>query len=670
MSGEERQSPRERLPAILGEGAGALSKRILGMPLLFAVGYAAVGFSLYFSIGLVADRGLGLTPLVFLAAGVLFVLATLTYVEGGAMFPERGGSSMLARHAFNELVSFIAGWAILIEYVIVIALASISFAQYLSPIWGGFTHGAGELVAIAAVIVAVAAINIVGSIGRQAVVLALALADIGLQLAVMIAGALVALHPDLLTQQVTLFSTPSIKDLAIALAVATVAFAGIEATSDLAPDIDWGPRDLRRMVGFSAGLLPLVYAGISAIALMAVPVVATPGGRPHTELAGKYIEEPLLGVVKSYDPSWLSTGLEVLVVIIAPAVLFWAASTSMLGLSRHVYSLAVHRQVPSWLGKLGKTRSTPHVAIVVAAIMAFGLAVPGDVRLLAGFYAFGSTLAITIAHLSILKLRVTDPDRRRPFRVPGTVSIAGRSLPWPAIAGAILMAAGWVSVVVFRQGARDLGFGWMAFGLVAYVVYRRYVEGTSLTEVVEVPASALHKDIDEAEYETILVPVFGTELDDDIVSTAGRLADAADEPGERRPKLEVIYVMDLPLTVPLSAKPPKAREEAANQALERATEVGSEYETVDVDTAVVKARSVGVGIVEEARRRNVELIVMGAEPPSKVRGGDFLGGTGGGLPPEIGEATQYVLSKAPCRVLVTAPASDSLPDGVRTGNGA
>jgi basic amino acid/polyamine antiporter, APA family len=667
LSEDGRQPVRQRLPAILGEGRGALSKRILGIPLLFAVGYAAVGFSLYFSIGLVADRGLGLTPLVFLAAGVLFVLAALTYVEGGAMFPERGGSSMLARHAFNELVSFIAGWAILIEYVIVIALASISFSQYLSPIWGGFTHGAGEIVAIGVVIVAVAAINIRGSVGRQALVLAVAIGDIALQIAVMLAGLFVALHPELLTQQVTLFSTPSIKDLAIALAVATVAFAGIEATSDLAPDIDWGPRDLRRMVGFSSALLPLVYAGISAIALMAVPVTADPGGRPHTELAGKYIEEPLLGVVKSYDPSWLSTGLEVMVVLIAPAVLFWAASTSMLGLSRHVYALAVHRQVPSWLGKLGKSRSTPHIAIVVAAIMAFGLAVPGDVRLLAGFYAFGSTLAITIAHLSILKLRVTEPDKRRPFKVPGTVVIRGKPLPWPAIAGAILMAAGWISVVIFRHGARDLGFGWMAFGLIAYVIYRRYVEGTSLTEVVEVPASALHKDIDEAEYETILVPVFGTELDDDIVSTAGRLADAADEPGERRPKLEVIYVMDLPLTVPLSAKPPKAREEAANEALERATEVGSEYETVDVDTAVVKARSVGAGIVEEARRRNVELIVMGAEPPSKVRGGDFLGGTGRGLPPEIGEATQYVLSKAPCRVLVTAPAADA--ESVRSGNG-
>ena len=140
---------RWRLP-LLRLGQGPLTRRVLGVPWLFAVAYSAVGFSLYFSIGVVADRGLGLTPLIFLAAGLLFVLATLTYVEGGAMFLERGGSSTLARHAFNELVSFIAGWAILIDYIIVIALAAVSVPHYLSPIWGGFTHGWAEIAVAAA----------------------------------------------------------------------------------------------------------------------------------------------------------------------------------------------------------------------------------------------------------------------------------------------------------------------------------------------------------------------------------------------------------------------------------------------------------------------------------------------------------------------------------------
>jgi APA family basic amino acid/polyamine antiporter len=670
--GEERSDAarRSRLPTVLGGPEGPLALRILGVPLLFAVGYAAVGFSIYFSIGVVADRGLGLTPLVFLAAGVLFVLATLTYAEGGSMFRERGGSSMLARHAFNELVSFIAGWAILIEYVIVVALAAISFAQYLSPIWGGFTHGIGQIAAVAAVIAGAGAVNAAGFIGlrRQGLLLLLAVGDIALQVAIMLAGLFVALHPDLLTRHIDLFVQPSLKDLAIALAIATVAFAGIEATSDLAPDIGWGPRDLRRVVGSGALLLPLVYAGISAIALMAVPVTTGHAG-PHTELAGRFIEEPLLGVVKSYDPAWIRDSLEVLVVAIAPAVLAWAASTSMLGLSRHVYALATHRQVPSWLGKLGQRRSTPYIAIWGAAIIAFGLAVPGDVRFLAGLYAFGSTLAVTIAHLAILKLRAADPERRRPFRVPLDVAIWGQRLPLPAIAGAILMAAGWVSVVVFRPHARWVGGGWMLFGIAFYFVYRRFVEGVSPTQRVEVPERALHKAVSDAEYETILVPVFGTELDDDIVSTAGRLADAADEPSEVRPRLEIIYVMDMPLTLPLDAVPRKERQEQADRALARAAEIASEYETVDADIAIVKARSVGAGIVEEARRRGVELIVMGGEPPTRVRGGAVLGGVGGSRPPEIGSVTEYVLRKAPCRVLLTAPperpedAAESVPQG-------
>jgi APA family basic amino acid/polyamine antiporter len=389
---------------------------------------------------------------------------------------------------------------------------------------------------------------------------------------------------------------------------------------------------------------------------MAVPVVPGPDGT-QTALGDRFIEEPLLGVVMSYDPAWLSRLLEVAVVAIAPVVLAWAASTSMLGLSRHVYVLATYRQVPSWLGKLGQ-RSTPYVAISAAAVIAFAIAVPGDIRLLAGIYAFGATLAIAIAHLSVVRLRWTDPERARPFRMPLEITVRGRRLPFPAIAGAVLMLLLWVAVLAFQENARWVGGGWMLFGLVAYVVYRRFVERTSLTKQVFVPEEALRKDVREAEYGDILVPVFGTELDDDIVSTAGRLADAADRPDAPSPNLRVIYVMDLPLTVPLDAPPPKERVEAAEAALQRAREVGEEYDTVQVETELVRARSVGAGIVDEARRRNVEVIVMGGEPPTRMRGGAILGGIGGSRPPEVGEVTEYVLKKAPCRVLLTAP-----PDG-------
>jgi APA family basic amino acid/polyamine antiporter len=646
---------RRRLPRVKVIGSGPLTGRFLGVPLQIAVAYAAVGFSLYFSIGVVADFGLGLTPLVFLGAGLLLVLAVLTYVEGTGMYAERGGSSSFARHAFNELVSFIAGWAILIDYIIIISFAAVSVAHYLGPIWGGFTHGGPEIAIVAAVIAVAAAMNIGGFTRyvRQRPLIVVAVADVMVQAVVILAGAIVVFHPDRLTSHIDLFTTPSARHLVEALAVATLAFAGIEAASDLAPDFSWRRRDLQRVVGASAVLLPVMYAGMAAIALMAVPVVSGPNGA-HTALGERFIEEPILGIVMSYDPHWLSVLLQIGVVAVAPVVLTWAAATSMLGLSRHVYALARNRQVPSWLGKLSG-RATPYVAILVAAAMALALAIPTDVKLLAEIYAFGVTLAIAIAHLSILRLRLREPNRNRPYRIPLNVRFRNRELPIPAMLGAVLMLALWGAVIVFHARARWVGGGWMVFGLLAYVVYRRIVEGTTLTRRVSVPEQALRKEVQEVEFASILVPVFGTKLDDDIVGTAGRLADAADEPGEERPRLEVIYVMDLPLTVPLDAPPPRERTEEAKRALQRAKEVGEEYESVDVETSMIPARSVGAGIVDEARRRGVEVIVMGGEPPSRVRGGAVLGGLGGSRPPEVGEVTEYVLKKAPCPVLVTAP---------------
>ncbi len=156
---------------------------------------------------------------------------------------------------------------------------------------------------------------------------------------------------------------------------------------------------------------------------MALPVIATPDG-PMTPLATTYLEEPILGVVESYDPTWVADVMRVAVVAVAPLVLAWAASTSMLGLSRHTYSLATNRQIPSWLGKLNKRWTTPHVAILVAAVISFGLVIPGDVLFLGGLYAFGATIAFAIAHVSLVRLRFTQPDRERPFRVPLNVPLA------------------------------------------------------------------------------------------------------------------------------------------------------------------------------------------------------------------------------------------------------
>jgi len=633
--------------------------RGLGLPALFAAAYSAVGFSIYFALGAVADRGLGLTPLIFLASGLLFGLTALTYVEGSAMFRERGGSSSFARHAFNELVAFIAGWAILIDYLIVIALAAISVPHYLAPVWGGFSMPGWEIGTAVAVIVAVCVLNVFNVTGRERErpLALLALADLGLQLAVVAVGLLVVLHPDRLTAELALFADPSFRDIVYAAVIAMLAYAGIEAASDLAPDIEMDRADLKRLATLSAVVVPLVYAGMAAIALMAVPVVAGPEG-PQTALGSEFIEAPVLGVVSAYDPAWVADTMRWTVALIAAPVLFWAANTSMLGVSRHIYTLAINRQIPSWLGKLERTRTTPYVAIAICGAIAVGLVLPTDVKLLASIYAFGATLAITIAHLSIIRLRQRDPDRRRPFRVPLDIRWRGAELPLPAIAAAAISALAFLSVLAYHSTARWVGLGWMAFGLVFYVVYRKVFEGTTLTRRVSVPEHALTKQVPEVAYRNILVPVFGTRFDDDIVGTAGRLAAAEQAEaggGDAIARLELIYVIEVPLTLPLDAPLPPQREADARRALERAREVGEEYEAVGIGTEVIRARKVGAGIVEAARRGGAEAIVIGGEEPTKIRGGATLGGIGAARPAEIGAATEYVLKKAPCRVLLTAP---------------
>jgi APA family basic amino acid/polyamine antiporter len=649
-------SPRDRTR---GRGLEPLLRRGVGVPGLFVAVYSAVGFSIYFALGVVADRGLGLTPLIFLAAGLMFALTTLSYVEGGAMIRERGGSSSFARNAFNELIAFIAGWAILIDYLIVASLAALSVPHYLEPVASDLSTGWREIAVAVAVIVAACALSIlnVTGRGRERMLSVLALADIALQVAVIVVGALTVLHPDRLTDQIHLFTDPSVSDIVYASVIAMLAYAGIEAASDLAPDIDVHPRDLKRIVSLGAVAVPLVYAGMAAIALMAVPVVAGPQG-PETALGGEFAQAPVLGVVSAYDPAWVADSMRWIVALVAAPVLFWATTTSMLGVSRHIYTLAINRQIPSWLGKLNSRYATPQVAIVLSGLIAIGLVLPTNVKLLAGFYAFGAMLAITIAHLSILRLRVTEPERQRPFRVPWSFTWRNAQIPLPTLFAALLSALAFLSVLVLHDTARWVGGGWMVFGLLFYVVYRKVFEGTSLTRRVSVTERALTKQVPEISFRSLLVPVFGTELDDDIVATAGRLAAAESENAageEEKARLALVYVVEVPLSASLEADVPAEREGEARHALERAREVAEEYEDVAVSTETILARQVGAGIVEAARRSAAEAIVIGGEPPTKIRGGARLGGIGAAKPAEIGAATEYVLMKAPCQVLLTAP---------------
>jgi basic amino acid/polyamine antiporter, APA family len=627
-----------------------VEQRPLSYRALFAVVYTTSVSSVYFALGVVAHRANGLTPAVFLAAGIYFGLTAMTFSEGAGMFRERGGSAVFARYAFNELVSFVAGWAIVLDYTILIGVTALTVPAYLAAFWAPIDRGALEVIVALGVILAVLADNVTGiSARRIRRRIFVTVADLALQAIVVILGVALALHPHRLTETIHLGSGSSVRDLAFALPIAIVAFTGLEAAASLSGEVAGNQRSLKRLVVPGSAVIVLVYVGISLVGVWALPVhhgVTVLGQAPH-------LKAPVLGVVEAFRPRWVADVLKYLVAIGGAAGLAAAASSGMLGVSRVGYSLATNRQIPSAVGRLHPRWGTPYVIMGAAALAAAALVLPTDLELLIGIYAFGALLSFTIAHVSVIALRFREPRRPRGYKVPMSVRVGGAQVPLPAVLGAILSIAGWVAVLALHPTARYVGLGWLLAGLVLYVTYRK-TESKPLLRRVTIPERALRHETLEPDFGSILVPIFGGPLDDDIIQTAGRLA-AEDHEGPAGPVIEAVWVFELPLSLPLDAPLPEAQVERARAALARAKAVGEEYAGVTVATTVVRARRVGQAIVTEARERGVEAIVLAAEEPSRIRGGARFGGSSGPLDNYVGEISKYVIRKASCRVIITAP---------------
>jgi APA family basic amino acid/polyamine antiporter len=631
---------------------------------LFAVVYTTSVSSVYFALGVVAHRADGLTPVVFLAAGLFFQLTAMTYAEGASLHPERGGSAVFARYAFNELVSFVAGWAIVLDYTILLAVAALTIPAYLAAFWSPLGHGVAQIAVAFAVIAFVAFDNLIGinirQLRRRIMITGF---DLVLQAAIIVLGLALAFHPHHLTESIHLGTAPTWSDLAFAFPIAVIAFTGLEAAASLAGEVNATAGQVKRLVIPGSAVIVLIYVGIAFVGISALPV--------HdgvSELGTKHLDAPVLGVVEAFRPVWVSDILKYAVAIGGALGLGAAGLSSMLGVSRVGYTLATNRQIPSAIGRLSGRWGTPFVVIGAAAVAAAALVVPQDLELLIGIYAFGALLAFTIAHVSVIALRYREPTRPRGYTVPLSVTIRGRGVPIPAVLGALLGGVGLVIVLIFHSGARFVGLGWLLGGLVLYVTYRK-TQQKPIFRRVTIPERALRHETLEPEFGSILVPISGTPLDDDIVQTAGRLAgETHDDVIEEGAVIEAIWVFEMPLSLPLDAPLPDAQIKRAREALARAKAVGEEYEGVEVATAMVRARRAGQAIVGEARRRGVEAIVLAAEEPSRVRGGALFGGVG---PMEnyVGPVTKYVISKAPCRVILTAPPADWRPTFHVDGHG-
>ena len=456
--------------------------------------------------------------------------------------------------------------------------------------------------------------NIRGFGGRRARRIGmLVIGDLALQLLIVVLGLVLFFDPHTLLAPIHLGSSPTWSSFVFALTIAAIAFTSLESAAGLAGEVRISRAGLRQMVASGTATVVIGYVGIAVVAVTALPV-----HDGHTALAGRYLNDPVIGIVTQMHPHWLAQSLRYLVGALATLTLVAAANSAMLGLSRLAYSLSTNRQIPSGLGRLHPQRSTPYVLIVLAGVIAAGLAASENLDFLVGLYAFGAMLAFTIAHLSICKLRYSEPDRDRPYKVPLSIRLRGGELPLPAAFGALVSAAGWVAVMLVHEPARYVGLGWMAVGIVLYVVYRRADETSLLRRVTVSPQMLRSEPPAERDYGSILVPLLGTRLDEDIVQTAALLVsgEPTDEAAIDTATIEAVWMFVIPMSLPLEARLPEAQVKHARQALARAKAVGEEYTGVQVATATVRTGAPGM---RSSRRPGAAAWRRSCSPPRSPR---------------------------------------------------
>jgi basic amino acid/polyamine antiporter, APA family len=614
-------------------------ERVLGSPALFATAYGNVGSSIYYALGVTAVFALGLTPLVFVIAGVFFVATALTYTEGTVRYPEAGGSSSFARHAFNEFVSFGAAWAQMLNYVITIAISAFFVPHYLSVFWEPLRENPWDIIGGALVISVLVALNVVGLRESAGLNIVLAVLDFATQALLVVLGFVLIFSPSVLVDNVEFGTAPTWNQFLLAIPVGMIAYTGLETISNLAEETRDPPRDVPRAYKLVAGAVFAIYLTLPAIALSALPVervgdeFQTLLGEPPED--GGFQNDPILGVVDNLGLTGaFLDGLEIYVGVLAATILVIATNAGIIGASRITYAMASYRQLPEIFRRLHPRFKTPWLALVFfAGIVSIATLLPGQTTFLGTMYSFGAMLSFTIAHAAVIGLRYRYPGEELVFRARPNLRLRGVDWPLFAIFGGLATAGAWLVVVVQEDATRWAGLGWLAAGFVLYALYRRSLR-VRMSQTVRAPVLVLGPSL-AVEYRTIVVPVVRSAESEEALVSAARLA------AERGSRIAIVHVLEVPMEEALDA-PMVEREQGADDLLDEAQALLEGY-GVRAVTRLARARTAGPAIVEEAASRNAELVVLGA-PRVRIRGGKRV----------FGRTVDYVLRHSPSRVVLVA----------------
>lgn len=459
-------------------------RRVLGVPALYSMAYGDVGSSIYYALGITAFYALGATPIALGIAGIFFIFTALTYAEGTAMIPESGGSSAFARRGFNELVSFLSGWSLVLVYIATIAISAISASFYLSHFFpvlkavplAGALGGMG-------IIFFLMLLNIIGVKETANFNIIFIVFDLLTQIILVIIGFILLFNLKKLLGYIDWSGSstwPKLSMMPYAISVGMVGYMGLETVTQMAEETRTPERKIP---------LSLMLAVVTVMVMfLSIPVVALSAMHPQ-ELKMVWHEDPISGIAH-YLPNIsivrgehfsLSLSLSKImtpwVATIATTILVIACNAGLTAASRVIFSMAGHRQLPPLICQLHKRFRTPYVGIVLFSVVAILLLIPGCYKkgillILGDLYRFGGMLAFSLAHISIIALRIKEPETKRPFRCPGNFKIRNKEIPITAIIGFLSTFSVWVVILIYNPWGRNIGFTWLVIGLIIYITYR------------------------------------------------------------------------------------------------------------------------------------------------------------------------------------------------------
>jgi APA family basic amino acid/polyamine antiporter len=613
-------------------------ERVLGVNALFATAYGNVGSSIYYALGLVASYALGLTPVVFVITGFFFFCTAASYAEATTMYPEAGGASSFARRAFNEFWSFFAAWAGMLTYVATIAISAFFVPHYVGGLfWEELRHGPGDVIVGCIVIAILGLINIVGTKESASVNIGLAVVDFLTQVLLVLVGAILVFNPETLVNNVHLGVAPEWKNLVLAIPIGMLAYTGIETVSNMSEEARDESHTIPSAINRVRIAVFAIYFTLPAVALSAMPVFQDESGKYVTKLGlpedqGGYAGDPVLGLVKSLDLGPFQQPFEIYVGLLAATILFLATNAGIIGVSRLVYSMGIHRQMPDGLRRLHPRFRTPWIGIAVFSGFAILVCLPGQANFLGNVYSFGALMSFTLAHASVIRLRIKYPDFPRQYRGPGNITFRGYDLPLFAIAGGTFTAIAFVVIVALHPAVAAVCVGWLLIGTLIYIAFRRR-HGLDLTSTFKVAIPQPVVD-HEAEYHSVLVPL-SDGYDEHVMATATKLA------ARRSRGIHVLALVTVPNSLPINAHM-AAEEAAADTLIEQAKVQGGRRVSGHMEK--VRAGQAGRRIVEEASDMHAAAIVMPL--PRRVDGASLFGKT-----------LETVLAERPCRVVI-----ESQPD--------